>query len=174
MAKLNSLVDPAIIEALYDAAQAGVRIELAVRGICCLRPGVRNLSERITVVSVVDRFLEHGRIVYFHHGGEPLVYMSSADWMPRNLDRRIELMIPVEDETCRRRLIAILQTILADTVKGRLLLPDGTYVRRPPPESGPLRSQEALYREACAREQEAALARRQMFQPHRPATAGEI
>ena len=94
-AKMNSLVDEEMIRALYDASQAGVRIRLNVRGICCLRPGVKGVSETIEVVSIVDRFLEHSRIFHFRNGGDEEVYLSSADWMPRNLDRRIELLFPV-------------------------------------------------------------------------------
>jgi polyphosphate kinase len=125
MAKLNSLVDTQIIDALYAASQAGVRVQLAVRGVCCLRPGVQNLSENISVVSVIDRFLEHSRIFYFHHGGDERVFISSADWMPRNLDRRVELLVPVEDLACRDRLIDILKTCLRrrqghPLVRGRL------------------------------------------------------
>ncbi len=97
LAKLNSLVDPEIIEALYRASNAGVEIKLNIRGVCCLRPGVPKLSEHISVVSIIDRFLEHSRILYFHHGGDRRVFISSADWMPRNLDRRVELLVPVED-----------------------------------------------------------------------------
>ncbi len=169
MAKLNSLVDPKLIDALYAASCAGVQVDLNVRGICCLRPGVPDLSERISVISIVDHFLEHSRILYFLHGGEPQVFISSADWMPRNLDRRIELLVPVEDEACRSRLIAILETCLADTAKGRRLQSDGTY--RPVPPSGAKpghRSQQWLYEEACEKEK-AARGQPAVFQPHRPA-----
>ncbi len=173
MAKLNSLVDPRIIEALYAASQAGVKIELQVRGICCLRPGVSGLSENITVVSVVDRFLEHSRVFYFRHGGDPQVFISSADWMPRNLDRRIELMVPVEDDACRKRLITMLRTGLKDTVKGRRLMPDGSYARLAVTTGRDrVRSQEVLYREACERAKSDELAGRQVFQPSRPTPAG--
>ena len=172
MAKMNSLVDPALIQSLYRASQAGVEILLNVRGICCLRPGVRRLSGNIRVVSIVDRFLEHSRIFYFHCGGDPRVYLSSADWMPRNLDRRIELMVPVEDPACVRKLIGILRACFNDTAKAWQLGPDGTYTRvTPPPGRRPQRSQEVLYREACALRREARQARRTLFEPHRPAGA---
>ncbi len=168
MAKLNSLVDPKLIDALYAASCAGVQIDLNVRGICCLRPGIPDLSERISVVSIVDRFLEHSRILYFHHGGEPQVFISSADWMPRNLDRRIELLVPVENDSCRSRLIAILECCLTDTVKGRWLQPDGSYRRPPEPEAKTgRRSQQSLYDDACLRNNETA-GRQAVFQPHRP------
>jgi polyphosphate kinase len=168
MAKLNSLVDPKLIEALYAASCAGVKIELNVRGTCCLRPGIPDLSERISVISIVDRFLEHSRILYFHHGGEPQIFISSADWMPRNLDRRIELLVPVENDICRDRLITILECCLSDTIKGRWLQPDGTYLRTPLPKTKPgKRSQQWLYEDACAREKEMS-GRRAVFQPHRP------
>jgi polyphosphate kinase len=172
MAKLNSLADPTLIEALYTASQAGVTIELNVRGICCLRPGVPGLSETISVVSIVDRFLEHSRILYFRHGGEPRVFISSADWMPRNLDRRIELLVPVEDAACRQRLVTILRTCLADTLKGRRLLPDGRYVPAQAEGGAAVRSQAVLYEEAGARTREADAARRQVFEPLRPAAEG--
>ena len=167
MAKVNSLADPALIEALYDASRAGVKIQLNVRGICCLRPGVPGLSENIRVVSIVDRFLEHARIFYFHHGGDPRVFISSADWMPRNLDRRVELLTPVEDPRARDRLIHVLQTHLRDTAKGREILADGGYR---PPETGKkrIRSQEVLYREAVDALRVAEQGRRTMFEPHRP------
>ncbi|MGE0758214.1 MAG: polyphosphate kinase 1, partial [Pirellulaceae bacterium] len=121
VAKLNSLVDPPIIEALYAASQAGVTVKLNVRGICCLRPGVPGLSENIEVISIVDRFLEHARILYFYHGGDERVFISSADWMPRNLDGRIELLVPVEDPGARRRLISILDTYFRDNLKASRL-----------------------------------------------------
>jgi polyphosphate kinase len=168
MAKLNSLVDPLLIGALYAASQAGVRIKLNVRGICCLRPGVPRLSENISVVSIVDRFLEHSRILYFHHGGEPQVFITSADWMPRNLDRRIELLVPVEDEACRNRLVAILETCLKDTVKGQWLQAEGTYIRIAESGAAPgVRSQQALFAQACARQEDARVPAA-IFQPHRP------
>jgi polyphosphate kinase len=170
MAKLNSLVDPKLIEALYAASRAGVQVDLNIRGTCCLRPGVPGLSEHISVVSIVDRFLEHSRILYFHHGGEPQVFITSADWMPRNLDRRIELLVPVEDEACRNRLVAILELCLADTVKGRRLQPDGSYLRATLPGSAQGgRSQQLLYEDACAREKEAR-GQPAVFQPYRPAS----
>ena len=106
-----------------------MQIRLNVRGICCLRPGVTGLSENISVVSIVDRFLEHARILHFHHGGDERVFISSADWMPRNLDRRIELLVPVEDPPCKPRLIEILQTYFDDNVKARHLQADGSYTR---------------------------------------------
>ncbi len=169
MAKVNSLVAPELIEALYAASQAGVDIQLSVRGICCLRPGVPGLSERIQVASVVDRFLEHARIIYFHHGGEPVVLISSADWMPRNLDRRVELLVPVEDEACRKRLVQILNTCFADAVKARLLQPDGTYVRHPKrQEAKALRSQAEFYRQATDLARRAEAPPGVVFEPQRP------
>lgn len=167
-AKLNSLVDPSIIEALYAASQAGVTIQLNVRGICCLRPGVEGLSDNITVTSIIDRFLEHARILYFYHGDDERVFISSADWMPRNLDRRLELLIPVEDHTLRKRLIAILEACFADTSNSHLLQPDGSYVRIEPAEGErPFRCQEALYEEACRAITEAEQSARTVFEPHR-------
>jgi polyphosphate kinase len=128
IAKMNSLVDPEIIEALYLASQAGVRIDLIVRGICCLRPGIPGLSEQITVRSIVGRFLEHSRIFYFENACQPEVYLGSADWMPRNFFRRIELVFPIQDGILRDRLKRDLLDIqLADNVKARLLQPDGSY-----------------------------------------------
>jgi len=168
MAKMNSLVDPQVIEALYRASQAGVKIELNVRGICCLRPGVPGLSENISVVSIIDRYLEHSRIFYFYHGGSELVFIASADWMQRNLDRRIELFVPVENPTARSRLIDILKTCLSDNVKGRRLLEDGGY-ERPSEEYGPTaaRSQEILYREAREAQRRAERATGTVFIPER-------
>ncbi|WP_239014533.1 polyphosphate kinase 1 [Archangium violaceum] len=129
VAKMNSLVDPTVIRALYAASQAGVEIDLLVRGICCLRPGVPGVSERIRVTSVVDRFLEHSRVFTFGAGNSPEVWMSSADWMPRNFLRRIEVMFPVEDPAIRQRLLdEVLGVALKDNVKARRLQVDGTYV----------------------------------------------
>ena len=128
IAKLNSLVDPKVIEALYRASQAGVKIDLIVRGICCLRPGVKGLSTNITVRSIVDRFLEHSRIYYFENGCQPEVFVASADWMPRNFFRRIEVVFPIEDGVLRDRIInEILTVSLADNTKARLLQSDGSY-----------------------------------------------
>ncbi|MFQ5733207.1 MAG: polyphosphate kinase 1 [Planctomycetaceae bacterium] len=168
-AKLNSLVDPDVIDALYRASQAGVEIRLNVRGICCLRPGVEGLSENISVVSVVDRFLEHGRILRFHHGGLDLLYISSADWMPRNLDKRIELLVPVEDEACRERLKAILAAPFRDNVKGRAIRADGGFDAPQPPEDQSLRyrSQQRLHEAACEEVKHAEQSRSTMFVPHR-------
>ncbi len=130
IAKMNSLVDQRVIEALYRASQARVKIDLIVRGICCLRPGVQGLSENITVRSIVDRFLEHSRIFYFENSCQPELILSSADWMPRNFFRRIEIGFPIEDGILRERLISeILALSLADNAKARLLKPDGKYER---------------------------------------------
>jgi polyphosphate kinase len=167
-AKFNSLVDPDIIQALYAASQAGVKIRLNVRGICCLRPGIEGLSDQISVVSIVDRFLEHARILHFHHGGDDRVYISSADWMPRNLDRRVELLIPIEDASCKTRLLQILETYFRDTEKAKRLLPDGRYQRvRGSRGKSTVRSQEALYQQACQRVKQAEQSQRTVFEPHR-------
>lgn len=168
-AKMNSLADPDLIEALYQASQAGVTIRLNVRGICCLRPGVKDLSENITVLSIVDRHLEHARIFSFHNGGDTKLFIASADWMPRNLDRRIELMVPVEGRENADKLDWILKTCLADTVQAWHLLPDGHYERRiPDSRHPPLRAQQAFQARAEAR---AAAASQQapVFEPQRPA-----
>jgi polyphosphate kinase len=130
IAKMNALVDTKIIRKLYEASRAGVRIDLIVRGICCLKPGVPEISENIRVVSILDRFLEHSRIFYFHNGGTPEIYSGSADWMPRNFRRRAEILYPIEDTELKARIIdEILMTYLADNVKARLMQPDGSYVR---------------------------------------------
>ena len=127
---MNSLVDPQIIEMLYRASQAGVRIDLIIRGICCLRPGMPGVSDNIRVISIVDKYLEHSRIAYFQNGDEPEVFLASADWMPRNFRRRVEIMFPIEDPQLQRRLVdGILGVVLADNVKARELQPDGTYRR---------------------------------------------
>jgi len=147
LAKVNSLEDPAICRALYRASQAGVKVQLNVRGICCLRPGVKGVSKRIEVRSIVDRFLEHARIFYFRNGGHEEVYLSSADWMRRNLSKRLELLFPVSDPNLVRRLVDVLETCFADNVQARRLLADGTY--EPVPRKGKrIRAQEKFYNDA--------------------------
>lgn len=142
IAKFNSLSNQQMVDELYAASQAGVEIDLIVRGVCCLRPGVPGLSERITVRSIVDRFLEHSRIFYFENGGEPEVYIASADWMTRNLTRRVELMCPVFDKSIQQSLINILRLSLKDNVKARQLQPNGMYEHVRSEGGGPqLRSQ---------------------------------
>jgi polyphosphate kinase len=141
--KMNALVEPTVIDALYRASRAGVTIDLVIRGTCCLRPDIPGLSDTIRVTSVVDKFLEHSRIFYFENGGDPEVLLASADWMPRNFFRRIEVMFPVEDLLLKNRLTGeILQVVLNDNVKARQLNSDGTYTRLAPAvgESG-VRSQ---------------------------------
>ncbi|MCC6781609.1 MAG: polyphosphate kinase 1 [Planctomycetes bacterium] len=152
-AKMNAIVDPAVIKALYEASQTGVEIELCVRGICCLRPGVPGLSERIRVVSVVGRFLEHSRIYWFENsGGEPAVYLASADWMPRNLDRRVEQAVPILDRNARAKVTEVLETSLRDNQKSHLIQGDGSYVRvTPKPGEEPFDSQESLRQAATRR-----------------------
>ena len=130
IAKVNSLLDKKIIQALYRASQAGVEIELIVRGACALRPGVRGISSRIRVRSVVGRFLEHSRIFAFANGGQPEVYLGSADWMPRNLYERVEVMFRLKDPAlCQQVCTTVLAPYFADTEKTRFLSPDGTYAR---------------------------------------------
>jgi polyphosphate kinase len=143
IAKLNSLADPRTIEALYNASSAGVEIDLIVRGICALRPGLPGVSENIKVRSIVDRFLEHSRVYYFENACQPQVFVASADWLPRNFFRRIEIAFPIEDGVLRERIIReILAVSLADNVKARILQPDGTYRRvEPVPPGKPRRSQ---------------------------------
>ena len=127
VAKMNSLCDPDVIKALYEAAVAGVKIELIVRGICCLRTGVEGTKDNISVRSIVGNFLEHARIFYFENGGNAELYMGSADWMPRNLERRVEILFPVLNPELKEKVWHILDVQLRDTVKAQLLKPDGTY-----------------------------------------------
>jgi polyphosphate kinase len=143
IAKMNALVDRDIIEALYEASQAGVKIDLIVRGICCLRPQLKGVSENITVRSIVDRFLEHSRIFYFENACQPEIFVGSADWMPRNFFRRIEVIFPVEDGNLRERVTTeLLAVALQDNVKARVMKADGTYHRlRPQRGEAPHRSQ---------------------------------
>ncbi|HEY8209236.1 MAG TPA: polyphosphate kinase 1 [Myxococcaceae bacterium] len=143
--KMNALVDPAVIQALYRASQAGVEVDLVVRGICCLRPGMPGVSERIRVTSIVDRFLEHSRVVVFGVGDRREVYLSSADWMPRNFHRRVEVMCPVRDPAARARLLdEVVGESMRDNVKARRLNVDGTYARIDAGEAPPHRSQAIL------------------------------
>ncbi|HOT30688.1 MAG TPA: RNA degradosome polyphosphate kinase [Petrotogaceae bacterium] len=129
IAKVNAVVDEKIIEKLYEASCAGVKIDLIVRGICCLRPGLKGVSENIRVISIVGRLLEHSRIFYINNGDDPKVYMSSADWMPRNLDRRVEILFPVEQANLIEEVKKVLDIILSDTMKARIQKSDGTYSR---------------------------------------------
>ena len=151
MLKMNALEDREMIEALYKASRAGVKIRLNVRGICCLRPGVKGLSENIRVVSIIDRYLEHARIFYFRQGGSPAVFIASADFMQRNLSKRVELLIPIEDNSARKRLIAILEMHFSDNTQARLLQADGTYVARALDSGKAIRSQEAFVKDAAKR-----------------------
>ncbi|MGA7932342.1 MAG: polyphosphate kinase 1 [Kovacikia sp.] len=145
VAKMNALVDPAIIVALYQASQAGVQIDLIIRGMCCLRPQLPGVSENIRVVSIVGRFLEHSRIFYFHNQGQEEVFIGSADWMPRNLDRRVEAVVQIEDRAITKDLEEILGVMLADNRQAWDLQPDGKYIqRRPAPDSPEQSSQRIL------------------------------
>ena len=170
VAKVNSLQDPELIHALYKASQAGVEIRLNVRGICCLKPGDPKYSKNIEVISVIDRFLEHARLFHFHHGGSGEVYIASADWMTRNLEKRIELMIPIEEPALKRRLIRILEAFFQDNTQASRLLPDGSSQRlvRAKGQKA-FRVQEHFHQQARkaakAREHERAMT----FEPHVPA-----
>lgn len=167
MLKANALVDQQIIERLYAASAAGVKVLLNIRGICCLRAGVPGLSENIRVVSIIDRFLEHARIYNFRHGGREKVFISSADLMPRNLDKRVELLVPIDDAFCRKKALSILKTYFKDATNSWILTEDNTWMA---PEANPtkaFRSQKKLYDKACERAQEAQHQRRTRFEPHR-------
>ena len=167
LAKMNSLQDRRMIQALYRASRAGVKVRLNIRGICCLRPGVPGVSDNIEVTSIIDRYLEHARIFYFRNGGYEEVYLSSADWMVRNLAKRLEIVFPVAAPHLRQRLVDMLDTCNADNVKARRLLPDGTHVaveRR----GKPVRAQETFHREALAAVQAAAQAPLQFRPLSRP------
>ena len=129
IAKMNSLCDKEISDALYDASRAGVKIELIVRGICCVRTGIPEVSENITVRSIVGDFLEHSRIYYFWNDGKEEVYCASADWMPRNLDRRVEILFPIDNDRLKEEIIEMLKVMLSDNVKAQIMQPDGTYER---------------------------------------------
>ena len=168
--KVNSLQDPDVIAALYKASQAGVEIKLNIRGICCLKPGDPKFSKNIEVISVIDRFLEHARLFHFHQGGNSEVYLASADWMTRNLEKRIELMIPIEEPALKRRLLKVLDAYFLDNTQASRLLPDGSSLRlvRAKGQKA-FRVQDHFYQQARkaakAREHERAMT----FEPHVPA-----
>ena len=167
-AKMNSLVDPILIEELYKASQAGVSIQLNIRGICCLRPGVAGLSDNIRVISIIDRFLEHSRMMHFTHAGDDIALISSADWMPRNLDRRVELLIPVESSSCKQMLIEALNVFVSENVKGHILQPDGSYQRVEASDRNmQVRSQQVLYQQAVKAQRLAEQSVPTTFQPHK-------
>jgi polyphosphate kinase len=136
-AKMNSLVDPAIIRLLYEASQAGVEVDLIIRGICCLKPGIVGISENIRVISIIGRFLEHSRIFYFQNGGDEQMFIGSADWMPRNLDRRVEAVVPIEDPALVTELKELLTIFLADNRQAWEMQPDGSYIQRHPGRGEP-------------------------------------
>jgi polyphosphate kinase len=138
--KMNALVDPTLIEKLYFASQSGVKIDLIVRGVCCLTPGIPGLSDNIGVISIVGRFLEHSRIYYFQNDSDPQIFIGSADWMPRNLDRRVEAVTPVADPQIRQRLLDILNISLADNRYAWEMQSDGSYIQRRPQNDEPIRS----------------------------------
>jgi polyphosphate kinase len=150
--KMNALVDPQVIRLLYMASQAGVKVDLLVRGICCLRPGIAGVSDNIQVISVVGRFLEHSRIYYFRNGGREEIYLGSADLMPRNINRRVEVLFPLEGPDLVRYVRdEILAIYMSDTVKGRLMKSDGTYARRTAPgNKRAVSSQEWLLKQVAA------------------------
>lgn len=145
IAKMNSLVDPTIIATLYEASQAGVQIDLIIRGICCLRPGLAGVSENIRVISIIGRFLEHSRIFYFCNGGDEQMFIGSADWMPRNLDRRVEAVTPIECDRILKSLKEILEVSLADNRQAWDLQPDGSYVQRQPQAKESERSSQKMF-----------------------------
>ena len=167
MLKMNALEDRKMITALYEASQAGVTVRLNVRGICCLRPGVKGLSENIRVVSIIDRYLEHARIYHFRQGGRPVIFISSADFMNRNLSKRVELLVPVEDKEAKKRLTHILETHFADTSRGRVLKQDGTWAPPAANAAKALRSQEIFAKEAAKRIRQRNQAP-DVLVPHRP------
>jgi len=157
IAKMNALVDPECIEALYEASEAGVEIDLIIRGICCLRPGVPGLSSRIRVASIIGRFLEHSRIWMFGNEGAPEYYFGSADWMTRNLDRRVEVVTPVANPIFQRRLQSVLDVCLSDNRQAWDLQPDGTYQQRMPGERGERATHRLLLRDSWGASRESGI-----------------
>lgn len=168
--KMNAMVDPDMIIWLYKASKAGVSIEMSIRGICCLKPGIKGLSENIRVDSIVGRFLEHSRIFYFENGGHPKIYLSSADWMPRNLNRRVEVMCPIEDPLLIRRVVSILDMTFKDNHNARRLQSDGNYVRVMPTKAENRFSSQRYFREEtnkefAEKEKARTVQRKTIFQP---------
>ena len=167
IAKLNALVDPDVIDALYRASQAGVKISLNIRGICCLKPQVPGLSDNIEVTSIIDRYLEHARIFYFAQGGEEAMFISSADWMSRNLNRRVELLVPILDSGCRKKLWNILETYFNDNTYSWRMQPDGRYVRQKPRDKkAAYRAQQKLFERAQQETSQSQMVRTASFTPH--------
>jgi polyphosphate kinase len=153
IAKMNALVDRRLIEALYEASRHGVKIDLLVRGICCLRPGLAGLSENIRVVSIIDRFLEHSRVFYFKSGGEDRVYLSSADWMPRNFYTRYEVAFPIKDARLKKYLVdVILGTSFQDNSKAWALGVDGVYDRVPVAEGAKVVRSQFLFEDLAGKQ----------------------
>jgi polyphosphate kinase len=166
IAKLNSLVDQEIIEKLYEASRADVTVDLIVRGICCLRPKIPGLSENIRVLSIVGRFLEHSRIYYFANDGQPDLYLASADWMPRNFLRRVEVAFPIGDPALRDRVIKeVLPNFLTDRVKARELQPDGSYRRLKPEGTEPRVQAQWQFREKSRLRQQAPKSKKSLRGP---------
>ena len=165
VAKMNSLCDPKIMLALYEASSAGVKIDLIVRGICCLKAGVKGVSENITVRSIVGNFLEHSRIFYFYNDGSEDVYMGSADWMPRNLDKRVEILFPVENQELKEKVIHILFTQLNDTVKAHIMQPDGSYTKVSRRGKPYMDSQSYFCQEAMKKEKSKESIDKRVFEP---------
>lgn len=168
MLKMNALEDRKMIEALYEASRAGVKVKLNIRGICCLRPGIKGYSENITVVSIIDRYLEHARVFWFRQGGKNAVFIASADFMNRNLSKRVELLVPIEDKDARKRLTHILETHFNDTARGRVLRANGTWVTPTASTTKMLRSQEVFAKEAAKRARQSTSA--DLLVPHTPKT----
>ena len=173
IAKMNSLCDQDVIAALYRAASAGVKIDLIVRGICCLRTGIKGVSENITVRSIVGNFLEHGRIFYFENDQNYEIYCGSADWMPRNLERRVEILFPVDRPELKEKLLHILQCQMHDNVKASVLKPDGTYTRASRRGKQACCSQEAFCEEAVAEAKRILREEEQMTRTFIPETSHE-
>ena len=147
---MNALVEPEIIRALYEASMAGVKVDLIIRGICCLRPGIKGISENIQVRSIIGRFLEHTRIFYFHNEGNPYLYCASADWMPRNLFHRVEACFPIEEKRPRDQVIQFgLLNYLSDNTQAWILQADGSYKRAKPGNAKPRAAQQVLLEHFC-------------------------